>query len=149
MYQPETAYATLATFNKGSQGRVEFKHDVVSLPACLGKVAEICNIASPEARSCIEGMEELMLRAQDEFDTIEQERGPIVAYSDRRLVGNRRVCSRFVRRLASLGLVRFTLAPLEEVGVFFVWKKGRTRMRMILDCKKVIATSLRRRGWAC
>lgn len=35
-----------------------------------------------------------------------------------------------------LHLVSFTTSPEEEVGVFFVYKQGRQRMRMILDCRR-------------
>ncbi len=76
-----------------------------------------------------------MLRSEDERERV-QTATPVKVYCDKRLVGSRRVYGRFVRRLAMLGLTTFTQQPREHVGIFFVWKKGRERMRMILDCRR-------------
>ena len=124
-YGPEAAYATLATFKNSS----------VSLPEDVGTAPLLLELLGHDERVQLEGFEEHMLRSAEERQHIQREH-PIRVYNDRRLIGSRRTYGRFVRRLAALGLVTFTLSPQEEVGVFFVWRKGRERMRMILDCRR-------------
>ena len=65
----------------------------------------------------------------------EEASGPVRVYSDKRLLGSRKEYGHFIRELRQLGLVHFTQSPKCEVGVFFVWKKNRASMRMILDCR--------------
>jgi len=77
-----------------------------------------------------------MLRSPEELAEAETEMRQPRVYSDRRLLGNRRRYGEFVRSLRKIGLVHFTLEPKEEVGLFFVWKKGRQAMRLILDCRR-------------
>ena len=52
--------------------------------------------------------------------------GPVRAYSGKWRLGSRREYGFFVREPKK---------PKCEVGAFFVWKKQRTSMRMILDCR--------------
>ena len=125
VYDAETACANLATY----------KHGAVSLPDSIAEAPLLETILPDRARQYLVGFEELMLKSEDEFMMM-KEQSPPRLYTDRYLISNRRRYSHFVRQLRDVGLVRFTRTPQEHVGVFFVWKKGRERMRMILDCRR-------------
>ena len=124
LYQTETAYATLAAY----------KHGAVSMPEDANNAPRVMDILPDSAQQYLVGLEEKMLRR----DTlaVERELRQIRVHTDRKLTRNRRVYGQFIKELHRRGLVRFTRQPLEEVGVFFVWKKGRQMMRMILDCRR-------------
>jgi len=51
----------------------------------------------------------------------------IRAYSDKKLMKNRRGYGRFVQSLKQRGLVGFTLRPEEEVGVFLCERRAGRR----------------------
>ena len=113
-YTTETAYATLAAY----------RHGAVSLPTEVGAAPEVAGLVSGRALQYFEGMEEQMLRTADEIQRLQVEQRLPQAYCDRKLIGSRREYGRFVRRLARLGLARFTSDPAEEAGIFFDWEKG-------------------------
>ena len=62
--------------------------------------------------------------------------GRVGSYTDPRLKQGGRRYARFVRDLDRRGLVEYGRWVREEVGLFFVWKKDRHKMRMILDCRR-------------
>ena len=56
-------------------------------------------------------------------------------YWDPQLRYNRETYHSFVKKLQNVGYFQFTLRPLGHVGIFFVWKCGRTKLRMITDAR--------------
>lgn len=126
LYGFETAYTDLAVY----------KRSAVSLPESVAKAPMLKALLPAEMSRVLCDYEERMLRPRCErLAEGEAERRPKV-HSDRPLLTSRRLYSGFVRRLKQLHRVDFTLTPEEEVGVFFVYKKGREKMRMILDCRR-------------
>ena len=61
--------------------------------------------------------------------------GEVSPCTDPLLVKGRRHILSFCRRMLRLGLAQATLRPVERVGIFTVWKKGRTTLRVILDAR--------------
>eukprot|EP00975_Prorocentrum_lima_P000516 101238-Prorocentrum_lima.AAC.1 len=74
-----------------------------------------------------------MLKGSDELR--DDRGGPIRPYFDRKLEHNQKAYQGLVRRLQAAGLVGFTQNPLSHVGLFFVWKSGRQKQRLIIDAR--------------
>ena len=117
-----TAHSSMATYEAGRLSVPESVQDGPGLSALLP--------ASEKER--LVSYEEKMLRSPEEVARLTEEFGPAGRHTDPRL-DCRRTYLRFIARLHKIGLVRFVLRCREQVGVFFVWKKGRERMRLILD----------------
>ena len=60
---------------------------------------------------------------------------PITPYWDPKLRHNQKVYHRLVQRLHDIGYFFYTTRPESYVGVFFVWKSSRTKLRMITDAR--------------
>ena len=58
--------------------------------------------------------------------------GEVSPCTDPLLVKGRRYILSFYRRMLRLGLAQATLRPVERVGIFTLWKKGRTTLRVFL-----------------
>ena len=110
-----------------------FQLEAVSLPGSLGECPDAATPLPDEPRRFLE-VPESMLRSSTELDAADCGVKP---YSDPKLIGSRRTYLKFVRQLKSINLLRFSRKPKCHVGIFFVWKKGRLRMRMILDARVV------------
>ena len=113
-----------------------FRLEQVSLPQAAGQSPELREILPDHALSYLEGYQERMLRPNSEVRDLEEQVGHIQTYTDPALTRNRRVYCKFIRKLDSLKLLRYTRCPGEFVGVFFVWKKGKKSIRMILDARR-------------
>ena len=110
-----------------------FRQSAVSLPADSDNSPAVADLVGGRCRHLLGGQGERILRPQAEVDEL---LGGIGSYSDPRLVGNEEKYARFVRSLRGRGLLRFGRWSYEKVGVFFVWKKERKTMRLILDCRR-------------
>ena len=93
-------------------------------------------VVSDEGLFYLEGKQERMLREPADRAKLDELLGEVRVHTDAKLKHNRKEYRRFVAKLASIGLLRFTTKPKERVGCFFVWKKGRKAIRMILDARK-------------
>ena len=62
--------------------------------------------------------------------------GEVFCDTDPVLKRNVRAYSKFVRKMHGVGLVGYSLHCECELGVFFVHKKSRGRIRLILDCRR-------------
>lgn len=60
---------------------------------------------------------------------------PVEPYWDPILKFNRKEYNKLVSRLASIGYFQYT-KPQSHVGVFFVYKSNRTKLRMITDARR-------------
>ena len=73
---------------------------------------------------------------------------PLVPYWDPQLRYNKTAYNDLVRRLHGINYFRYTTKPACKVGIFFVWKSNKTRLRLITDarlsnrCFKVAVASL-------
>ena len=60
---------------------------------------------------------------------------PLVPYWDPQLRYNKKAYNDLVRRLHGINYFRYTTKPACKVGIFFVWKSNKTRLRMITDAR--------------
>ena len=60
-------------------------------------------------------------------------RSSIDPYWDPVLKRSKREYWRFIRFLDKRELLRYTVRPSAHAGIFFLWKKGRERIRIIVD----------------
>ena len=72
---------------------------------------------------------------EEDFSEKSGDAGSTRPYWDPALVNSRRKFRQFVQFLRQRQLLRFTTEPLDHVGVFFVWKKGRTKIRLVTDAR--------------
>ncbi|CAK0852231.1 unnamed protein product [Prorocentrum cordatum] len=126
VYDTETAYATLAPYQRGA----------VSLPCDVSTAPAVGTLVTGRALEYLVEAEEQMIRTDAEVQLDRETNGEIKIYTDPLLANSRRRYSTFVKDPKRKGLVGFTRDPKEFVGVFFVWKKERASMRMVLDCRR-------------
>jgi len=120
-YSDPTTCNSLAPYREGA----------VSLPESTTDSPCIADVGGPGSQFFLtEEGERMVLPDCDVPDTL-----PIV-YSDPALVKHRQKYARFVKDLDGRGMLDFTVQPKEMVGVFFVWKKGREKIRLILDARR-------------
>ena len=89
------------------------------------------HVLPADDRRFLEENSELMLKPANLGDNEE-----VVPYWDPKLKHNRKAYNGLAQRLAEIGHFTFTTRPACEVGVFFVWKSSRTKLRMITDARK-------------
>ena len=77
-----------------------------------------------------------LLRDISDVQRLIDEHGDIRPYVDPLLSSSRRHYVAFCRRMMKAGLCRPSFNMEETVGIFFVWKKGRQKMRVILDARR-------------
>jgi len=111
-----------------------FRADRVSLPDGEGGGAFFPDLLDAGDRSLVEG-ESQLLRDEEELQRIKAERGDLRPYYDPVLRRGGKKYVRFVRSLVKRGLFRYTRTPRCSAGLFFVWKKDRQHLRMILDAR--------------
>ncbi|CAK0791762.1 unnamed protein product, partial [Prorocentrum cordatum] len=126
VYDTETAYTTLAPYQRGA----------VSLPCDVSTAPAVGTLVTGRALEYLVEAEEQMIRADAEVQLDRVTNGEIKIYTDPLLANSRRRYSTFVKDLKRKGLVGVTRDPKEFVGVFFVWKKERASMRMVLDGRR-------------
>ena len=73
---------------------------------------------------------------EDDFSEKSDDTGFSRPSWDPALVNSQRKFRQFVQFLRQRQLLRFTTEPLDHVGVFFVWKKGRTKKRLVTDARR-------------
>ncbi|CAK0820065.1 unnamed protein product, partial [Prorocentrum cordatum] len=112
-----------------------YRPGLPSLPDSISEAPELHELLRGRARQFVEGQGERMLR---DLDGVKEMlvRCPRVPFSEPSLVRSRRRYSDFVKDLVKRGLVSFSRTVVEMVGIFFVWKIGKERSRMILDCRR-------------
>ena len=107
-----------------------YQYDLVSVPQDIKGCPDLADVLDVHDRSFLEQDRELMLKSASEV-----ERSKLVPYWDPVLKHNKRAYYRLVRRLQQIGYFTYTLDPKCKIGVFFVWKSSRTRLRMITDAR--------------
>ena len=124
VYDVDTASATLGSY----------RHDLVSLPNTAVGSPSLVEVVGDVGQSYLEDFGQRMRGSAEEVRARLQQRGPV--YNDPALVRRPRTYRRFIQSMLSKGLVDFCFDPAEEVGIFFVWKKGRKALRMIIDARR-------------
>ncbi len=108
-----------------------YQAELVSLPQDCHGCPQLSHVLPADDRRFLEENSELMLKPTSEVDGSE-----VVPYWDPKLKYNRKAYNGLVKRLADIGYFTFTTQPACEVGVFFVWKSSKTKLRMITDARK-------------
>ena len=127
--------------------RATFRQELLSLPITKGVFADGDSILHGDDLAAWRDWRSLLLRHPD--DALRQRRQLWLdtPYSDPALVRRPRVYAAFVADLMSRGLVSLYDETPATVGTFFVWKKGKEKLRMILDTR--IANTSFVEPWHC
>ena len=107
-----------------------YQYDLVSVPQDIKGCPNLLDVLDTHDRLFLEQDRELMLKSATEVESLK-----LVPYWDPVLKHNKRAYYRLVRRLQQIGYFTYTLEPKCKIGVFFVWKSSRTKLRMITDAR--------------
>eukprot|EP00435_Cladocopium_sp_Y103_P068349 s90_g31.t1 len=107
-----------------------YRSELVSMPADITGCPFLADVVGESDRLFLKEKSELMMRREEDVSV-----DLVVPYWDPILKYNRKEYNALVQRLTSIGYFNFTTVPLCHVGVFFVWKSSRTRLRMITDAR--------------
>ena len=110
-----------------------YQADLVSLPEDITNCPYLGTVLGDDDQSFLEEGSELMMRPRSEVESLET---PVEPYWDPILKFNRKEYNKLVSRLASIGYFQYTTKPQSFVGVFFVYKSNRTKLRMITDARR-------------
>ena len=103
--------------------------ELLSIPSDVSGCPPLRDVLPESDCHYLEEKSELMLSAE-----FEQE-ASVRPYWDPKLRFNKKVYNDLVRRLDGIHYFMYTTQPACKVGVFFVWKSSRTRLRMITDAR--------------
>ena len=104
-----------------------YQAELVSIPDDVRGCPDLGQVLPRDDLRYLEEKSELMLRCVEDLDQSE----PIAPYWDPKLKFNKKEYHRLVQRLHGVGYFHFTTRPASSVGIFFVWKSSRTRLRLI------------------
>jgi len=107
-----------------------YRSELVSLPDDISGCSFLVDILGSDDRLYLKEQSEQMMRSD-----LNGSADLVVPYWDPVLKHNRKEYNRLVERLTSIGYFNFTRHPLCQVGIFFVWKSSKTRLRMITDAR--------------
>ena len=110
-----------------------YKAELVSVPSDTRGCPSLMDVLPPDDRRYLEEGSELMIRPLSEMPN--QEEMPI-PYWDPKLKFNRKEYNKLVVKLHDIGFFNYTIEPRCRVGVFFVWKSNRTKLRLITDARR-------------
>ena len=82
-------------------------------------------------KRCLGEKSELILKSAQDLEQVEY----VKPYWDPKLRYNRKAYHSLVKKLHDIGNFQYTTQPAASVGVFFVWKSSRTKLRMITDAR--------------
>ncbi|CAK0907421.1 unnamed protein product, partial [Prorocentrum cordatum] len=126
---------SLCELDTGPANLAAFDADLVSLPNYVSGPPPIESLLDAEVSRYLEAHHELMLRPVTDLESIESETREIAPYTDRKLLYSEKAYRGFVRRLWDLGMLDAALRSMERIGVFFVWKSNKTRLRLIIGVR--------------
>lgn len=116
-----------------NESLASFQPELVSVPEDVRGCPQLVDILSAHDRRYLEEGSELMLRPMEE---IPEEALKLQPYWDPKLKFNKKAYTTLVKKLHHIDFFNYTIQPKCEVGVFFVWKSSRTKLRMITDARK-------------
>ena len=136
--RPEEALKTLLKggspydMSTTSDSLASYQSELVSLPADIRGCPDLESVLPHSHRQFLEEKAELMIKPPEEIE----KGGLVQPYWDPRLRFNKKAYNSLVKRLHSIGYFNYTTKPMCRVGVFFVWKSSRTKLRMITDARR-------------
>ena len=108
-----------------------YQSDLLSIPEDVSGCPSLSSVLPEKDLIYLEEKSELMLKGQDDVP------GTLVEpFWDPKLKYNMKAYGDLVRRLDKIGMFNYTLHPKCMVGVFFVWKSNRTKLRLITDARR-------------
>ena len=119
-------------FKTDNETLASYQPELVSIPDSIHGCPKLVDILDGNDRLYLEENSELMLRPAHEVC----EDSLIQPYWDTKLRYNRKCYNQLVGRLADIGFFTYTLHPACMVGVFFVYKSNRTKLRLIADARR-------------
>lgn len=115
-----------------SDSLASYQSELVSLPADIRGCPDLGDVLPHRDRQFLEEKAELMIKPPDEIEDALL----VQPYWDPKLRFNKKAYFSLVRKLDSIGYFNYTINPRCKVGVFFVWKSSRTKLRMITDARR-------------
>ncbi|CAK0814691.1 unnamed protein product, partial [Prorocentrum cordatum] len=113
----------------------DYQEELLSVPASCKDCPYAVDVVPAEAASMLVDFEERMVRPDIEFWELEDNSEPVTPYMDRNLSGDRQAYIKFVRRLESIGVLRWCAAVKERATVFCVKKKSGMQ-RLVVDARR-------------
>lgn len=113
----------------------------VSLPSDDNQVLDLADLLGSEGAREVEAFCKRQIRSRGEARTRIREAGLRRSYSDPAFKGCSEEYRAFIRRLYRANMVDYVYADdldniTEYAGIFFVWKKGRERQRMVVEARR-------------
>lgn len=118
-----------------SETLASYRSELVSIPQEVHSCPNLYDVLPGDDRQFLEEESELMLKPEGE----RREECLPEPYWDPVLKWNTKEYHKLVSRLRSIGYFTYTLRPACKVGVFFVWKSSKTKLRMITDARRANA----------
>ncbi|CAE7943852.1 unnamed protein product, partial [Symbiodinium sp. KB8] len=103
--------------------------DLLSIPSDVSGCPFLRDVLPESDCRFLEEKSELMLGVEN------VQEASMKPYWDPKLRFNKKAYNDLVRRLDAIQYFRYTTKPACKVGVFFVWKSSRTRLRLITDAR--------------
>lgn len=119
-------------FGSSQETLASYQSELVSVPDSVKHCPRLEDVLPPDDLRYLEEKSELMLRPKEKVDECREDRVP---YWDPKLRFNKKEYNKLVQRLHEIGYFNYTLTPSCRVGVFFVWKSSRTKLRLITDAR--------------
>ncbi|CAK0833049.1 unnamed protein product, partial [Prorocentrum cordatum] len=138
MQEPQAALRELLRGRSPYDGRggpttvASYSAGLVSMPTDVSDCPRLEDLLPGEALTFLQERQERMLRESPLPTDVEP-------YFDSVLKFNHKEYRGLVRRLLAAGILGWTLTPKERIGMFFVWKDGRRRLRLIVDARRTNA----------
>lgn len=108
-----------------------YQADLLSIPEDVSGCPSLSSVLPEKDLIFLEENSELMLKEQDDVP------GTLVEpFWDPKLKFNLKAYGDLVKRLHNIGMFNYTRHPKCMVGVFFVWKSNRTKLRLITDARR-------------
>ena len=113
----------------------DYQEELLSVPSSCKDCPRAVDVVPAEAASMLVDLEERMVRPDIDFWELMDNSEPITPYMDRNLSGDREAYIRFVRRLESIGVLRWCTTAKERATVFCAKKKS-GKQRLVVDARR-------------
>ncbi|CAK0860615.1 unnamed protein product [Prorocentrum cordatum] len=138
LQEPQAALRELLRGRSPYDGRggpttvASYSAGLVSMPTDVSDCPRLEDLLPGEALTFLQERQERMLRETPLSTDVEPYFDSVLKFYNKEYRG-------LVRRLLSAGILGWTLTPKERIGMFFVWKDGRRRLRLIVDARRANA----------
>ena len=113
---------------------VPYDRELVSIPSVGSCAPTVASPLGPSA-AVVRHYDSAMLLSPDEWEAVLETQPPIAPYMDETLRKNSKKYIEFVHDLYTANVIDFTDVPKDIVTPFFVGKRGKRKIRLVLDCR--------------